>query len=92
MISKQNVEQIAKLSHLAVSETEKDMLTSQLDQIFEYASALNKVNTDGIEPTAHAIPQPTPFREDTVNRFAHRDALLSNAPNRENDFFGVPKM
>ncbi|MFH1429365.1 MAG: Asp-tRNA(Asn)/Glu-tRNA(Gln) amidotransferase subunit GatC [Candidatus Margulisiibacteriota bacterium] len=92
VISKTDVEHIARLANLAVSEEEKELLTKQLDDIFEYASELNKLDTEGIEPTAHAIPQKTPFREDVVDPFPNRQQLINNAPDEENGFFAVPKM
>jgi aspartyl-tRNA(Asn)/glutamyl-tRNA(Gln) amidotransferase subunit C len=92
VISNKDVEHVAKLSHLAVSEEQTALLTKQLDEILVYAEELNKLDTSGIEPTAHAIPQKTPFREDKIVMFENREQLLANAPDRDNDFFGVPKM
>ncbi|MFC1478846.1 Asp-tRNA(Asn)/Glu-tRNA(Gln) amidotransferase subunit GatC [Candidatus Margulisiibacteriota bacterium] len=92
VISKTDVEHIAKLAHLAVSEEEKAMLAKQLDDIFEYARELDKLDTGGIEPTAHAIPQKTPFREDDIDPFPNREQIINNAPDEENSFFSVPKM
>jgi len=92
VISRHDVEHVSLLAHLAVSEAEKELLTNQLDEIFDYAQTLNSLDTGSIEPTAHAIPQQTPFREDDVMPFDNREQLLRNAPDEENGFFGVPKM
>ncbi|MEW6297040.1 MAG: Asp-tRNA(Asn)/Glu-tRNA(Gln) amidotransferase subunit GatC [Thermodesulfobacteriota bacterium] len=53
---------------------------------------LNELNTDGIEPMAHAVEVPALMREDRVTNQADTEALLQNAPAREGNFFKVPKI
>jgi aspartyl-tRNA(Asn)/glutamyl-tRNA(Gln) amidotransferase subunit C len=57
-----------------------------------YVEKLNELNTDGVEPMAHAVEVPAPMREDRVTNEADTEALLQNAPAREGDFFRVPKI
>jgi aspartyl-tRNA(Asn)/glutamyl-tRNA(Gln) amidotransferase subunit C len=92
MITKEVILHVAKLAHLAVSESETATLTRQLDEIFQFAESLNRWDTAGVSATAHAFPQATRFREDAPHRFENRNALLTNAPDSENGFFGVPKI
>ena len=91
-INLQDIDHVAKLSHLAISDADKTLLVKQLDDILEYANQLNKIDTNNVEPTAHAIPQQTAFREDEITIFANRDQLLANAPDAENGYFAVPKI
>lgn len=91
-INLQDINHVAKLSHLAMSDSEKELLTKQLDDILGYANQLNSLDTTNVEPTAHAIPQQTAFREDVQATFSNRDQLLANAPDAENDYFAVPKI
>ena len=57
-----------------------------------YVEKLNELNTDSVEPMAHAVEVPAPMREDRVTNEANTEALLQNAPAREGDFFRVPKI
>ena len=92
IISKQDIEHIAKLSNLAISATEAKTLTDQLDDIFNNAQKLNNLDTKNINPTAHAIPQSTVFRNDIIIDSDQSELLLQNAPDSEDNFFAVPKM
>ena len=69
--------------------------STQLSSILDYIEKLNRLNVDGIEPTAHAVLVPTPFRSDEAVQNQTREQSLSNAPapeGREGDFFKVPKV
>jgi len=91
-ISREEVRHVALLARLALSPQEEEALTGQLDKILTYIEKLGELNTDAVEPTAHAVEVPTPFREDQVRNQADVEALLRNAPERGNDFFKVPKI
>jgi aspartyl-tRNA(Asn)/glutamyl-tRNA(Gln) amidotransferase subunit C len=66
MITSKDVEHVAKLARLALTEDEKRLYTDQLSRILEYFGQLNKVNTDGVEPMSHALPVVNVLREDVV--------------------------
>lgn len=92
MITIKEVEHVAKLARLSLSEEEKEMFSRQLGDILEYVDQLNEVNTDNVEPMAHAIPITNVMREDEVKCEFTREELMANAPDEEDGFFKVPKI
>ena len=92
MISVKEVEHIAKLARLALSEDEKKLYTEQLARIIGYFDQLKAVETINIEPMAHALEVVNIMREDLVVSPPGRDLLLKNAPAVENGFFKVPRI
>jgi aspartyl-tRNA(Asn)/glutamyl-tRNA(Gln) amidotransferase subunit C len=91
-ITKQDVEKVANLARLAVSQAEKDMFAGQLSQILTHVEQLNRYDTEGIEPTATVLGQTNVFRDDLVRPSLPVDKALENAPEREADGFCVPKI
>ena len=69
-----------------------DIYASQLEDILEYVSQLDKINTDNIEPTTRAVEVVNVMRDDLVQASSNREELLDQAPHREGDFFRVPKI
>jgi len=92
MISTKDVEHVAKLARLALSEEEKEKFAPQLNSILEYINELNEVDTTGVEPMAHSIKISNVMREDEVKQDFTRDEMLKNAPEEESGFFRVPKI
>ena len=91
-IDKEMVEKVAMLSRLELSTTEKEQMTEQLNDILEYADELKELETEEIEPTAHALPIKNVFREDEVKESLARDDALKNAPQQEKGSFKVPEI
>ena len=91
-IARQEVEHVAVLARLALDETELDQLTSQMNQILGYVDKLNELDTDGIVPTAHAVPVENAFREDVVQPSIGNENALKNAPEATDNCFKVPKI
>lgn len=91
-ISKEQVEKVAKLARLYVSETEKDAFAKQLSQILTHVEKLNQYDTKGVEPTSTVLGQVNVFREDVVRPSLPVEKALANAPEREADGFSVPKI
>jgi len=91
-ISREQVQRVAQLARLDLTAEEETELIEHFDKVLTYMGKLNQLNTDNVEPTAHAVEVPGPLREDQVTNQADTDALLQNAPGRENDFFRVPKI
>jgi aspartyl-tRNA(Asn)/glutamyl-tRNA(Gln) amidotransferase subunit C len=83
MITSKDVEHVAKLARLALTEDEKRLYTDQLSRILEYFAQLNAVNTDGVEPMSHALPVVNVLREDVVETPPGHKALLATAPDSE---------
>ncbi|MBP1774514.1 MAG: gatC [candidate division NC10 bacterium] len=91
-ITRAEVEHVARLARLALSEEEKERMTSQLDAILGYVDKLNALDTSGVEPTATVIPMVSVMREDVVRPSLSREDALANAPDREDVFFRVPRI
>lgn len=96
MITSKDVEHVAKLARLALTEDEKRLYTAQLSRILEYFEQLNKVDTTGVEPMSHALPVVNVLREDVVVTPPGHERLLRTAPDSEEvdnkSFFRVPRI
>jgi aspartyl-tRNA(Asn)/glutamyl-tRNA(Gln) amidotransferase subunit C len=90
-LTKAEVEHVARLARLELSESEKEEFTGQLNEILDFVEKLNKLDTSNIEPTAHAIPVTNVFRPDQVVPSLDLELALANAPDRIGNFFKVPK-
>jgi len=91
-ITKADVERVADLARLALDEDEKELFVDQLGQILAYAEELARVPTDGVEPTAHAVPVKNVFRPDEARPSLPVEKALANAPRRHDDLFYVPRI
>jgi aspartyl-tRNA(Asn)/glutamyl-tRNA(Gln) amidotransferase subunit C len=85
-----DVAYVAHLARLQLSPEEIRTLQGQLDQILHYVRQLNRLNLDGIEPTAHAIPVQNVLRADEARPGLDRETALANAPARQAGQFAVP--
>jgi aspartyl-tRNA(Asn)/glutamyl-tRNA(Gln) amidotransferase subunit C len=86
------VQRIATLARLRLTAEEEARLTEQLGNILQYMGKLNQLDTSGIEPFSHVADMINPMREDIVTNQPNAEALLANAPAKENTFFQVPKI
>ncbi|MBE0598183.1 MAG: Asp-tRNA(Asn)/Glu-tRNA(Gln) amidotransferase subunit GatC [Desulfuromonadales bacterium] len=91
-ITRHEVEHVARLARLALGEDELKALTGQLDAILGYVEQLKNLDTDGIEPTAHAVPMENAFREDGTRPPLPVELALQNAPVATDGCFRVPKV
>lgn len=92
VISIDEVSEVALLARLSLTEQEKELYASQLSRIIEHFNQLKDIDTTNVEPLAHALPVTNVLREDEVKTSLGREALLANAPDREGNFFKVPKI
>lgn len=92
MITVQDVEHVAKLARLELTEEEKIKFTTQLGDVLKYVDQMNEVDTTGVEPMAHAIDFVNVMREDAVKYEEDKKTLMANAPYEEDGFFRVPKI
>ena len=92
MITVKDVEHVAKLARLELTEEEKEKFTSQLGDVLKYVEQMNEVDTSNVEPMAHAIDFVNVMREDEVKYEQTKEELMSNAPDAEDGFFKVPKI
>lgn len=91
-LNRKDVEHVALLSRLELSETELDKFTGQLDAILEYIDVLDQVDTSAVEPMAHVLDIRNVMRADVAKPSLPRESALQNAPESENGFFKVPKI
>jgi aspartyl-tRNA(Asn)/glutamyl-tRNA(Gln) amidotransferase subunit C len=91
-ISVDDVRKVAELARLALPEDKIATYTGQLERILDYVAHLEAVDTAGVPPTTRAVEVVNVSREDGVEPTPVREELLNLAPQREGDFFRVPRI
>lgn len=89
-ISREEVEKVSLLARLLLSPEELDKMTLQMGQILGYMDLLAEVNTENVEPMAHAVEMANVWRDDVVQPSLDRDQALANAPHRDGECYLVP--
>lgn len=89
-LTREEVEKVSLLARLRLSDDELTTMTEQMSQIVSYVELLGEVNTDDVEPMAHAVEQHNIFAEDVPYESLPREAALANAPKRDEECFRVP--
>jgi aspartyl-tRNA(Asn)/glutamyl-tRNA(Gln) amidotransferase subunit C len=89
-LSVDQVRWVAHLARLDLPDDELAVLTRDLTAIVNYVDELQKVNTDGVEPLAHAVELTNVFRADEATASLPVDQALANAPQRKDDYYAVP--
>lgn len=88
-LTRQEVEKIAHLARLALTDEQITAYQEQLSAVLDYAEMLNELDLSDVEPTAHAIPRQNVFREDVVEPSLPLDDALRNAEQHKQDQFFV---
>lgn len=91
-ITRTEVEHVSRLARLALNDKELDALTGEMDAILDYVEQLSSLDTEGIIPTAHAVPMENAFRPDEVKTGFTPEQALSNAPDASESAFRVRKV
>lgn len=91
-ITVQDVEHIAHLANLTLTEEEKAAYTRQLGEILEYVEKLDELDTSDVEPLSHVMEVTNAFREDAPGDSLPREEGLANAPETDGEFFIVPRV
>ena len=91
-ITMRDVEHVARLSRLALTDQEKERMRRELDGILSYIDKLRALDTANVPPTSHAVPMTNVMREDEPRPSLSQDEMLANAPERSGEFFRVPKI
>ena len=91
-ISLKDVEHVARLARLQLSDADKERMRRELDGILSYIDKLRALDTEGVEPTSHAVPMTNVMREDAPRPSFPQADMLANAPDRSGDLFRVPKI
>ena len=92
MIEDRDVEHVARLARLALSDAEKARMRTELSAILAHIDTLKEVAVEGVEPTSHAVPLVNVMRDDDVAECLPIDEALANAPDRAGEFFRVPRI
>ena len=90
VLTREEVEHIANLARLALTEEEKERFRQQLSAVLEYAARLQELDTEAIPPTATVLPLRNVMRPDEPRSPAPREDILANAPDAEENCFKVP--
>ena len=91
-ITKEDILYVANLARLEIDESSIETFAGQIGKILEYVDALNRVDTDDVPPTSHAIFLTNAFREDVETGHLNQESALCNAPEKEEGSFLVPKV
>jgi aspartyl-tRNA(Asn)/glutamyl-tRNA(Gln) amidotransferase subunit C len=91
-ITRAEVEHVAQLARLALSEEEIVALTEELGAIVEYAAQVSALDTHDVPPTAHPLPLVNVFRADVARPGLPRDEVLAAAPDAQDNRFRVPRI
>jgi aspartyl-tRNA(Asn)/glutamyl-tRNA(Gln) amidotransferase subunit C len=89
-LTREEVEKVSLLGRLRLTEAEVDKMASQLSQIIDYFKLLNELDTEGVEPMAHAVELRNVFADDEPVRSMPRESALGNAPKRDEECYRVP--
>ena len=92
MIQRKDVEHVARLARLALTDAEIERMREQLNGILTYIEKLNELDTSDVEPTSHAVPLVNVMRDDEAGPCLPREEALANAPDRAGAFFRVPRI
>lgn len=84
------IEKTALLARLRLAPDEVERITDQLGQILDYIAQLDELETDDVEPMAHALDTKNVFAEDEPRPSLPRDAVLANAPKSDDECYRVP--
>jgi len=92
MFQLEEVRKVAHLARLQLTAAEEEQFTGQLGTILDYFAQLSELDVSKVEPTSRAINIKNVTRPDILQAYPDKEAILSNAPDREEDFFKVPQI
>jgi aspartyl-tRNA(Asn)/glutamyl-tRNA(Gln) amidotransferase subunit C len=92
VIEPRDVEHVARLARLVLSEADRERMRAELNTILDYIEKLKRVEVEGVEPTTQAVPLVNVMREDEVEPSVPGEAMMANAPDRAGEFFRVPRI
>jgi len=91
-LSKKEVEHIAWLAHIELSDKEKTLFTEQFNEILDYFKKIDEVDTKGVEPTYHVLDLENVSRIDETRPSLPTEEALRNAPKKENKLIKAPRI
>lgn len=91
-VEKEEIMHIAKLAALNMKEEEIEEYRKNLQDILNFANIVNSVNTENVSETIGSTSNVNMFREDEIKEFEDKEALMQNAPEKQNNMFSIPKV
>ena len=91
-LTRDDIENVAYLSRLELSEEEKDKFTGHINRLLEHFAKLRQLDTENVEPTSHVIPVHNVFRKDESRPSLPPEEVVSNGPQVAGDCFVVPRV
>ncbi len=91
-IDKDKIKHVSKLARISVDEKKIDDLTNDLSSIFNFIEQLNELDTNKVDPLSSILNEPLRSRRDEVNDGKIREKILENSPQKNDEFFVVPKV
>lgn len=91
-IGRKEVEHVASLARLALTENEKKIYEEELRDVITFMNKLEELDTEDIEPTIHVLDMNNVFRKDEIQKSLPIEDVLKNAPDSEEDYFVVPSI
>jgi len=91
-VERKDVDTVATLARLYLSDSEKEELIITLNSILEYFDKLSELDTENVEPLTHILPIQNVMREDEVKESYDQKTALSNAPKQDSGHFVIPKV
>lgn len=91
-ITKETVDQVATLAKLSFTDSEKERIQEDLSKIIDFMEKINEVDTEGVEPLTHINESINVLREDEAIETITQEEALKNAPQKDSDYFKIPKV
>lgn len=92
MLDRDQVHKVAHLARLELAAEEEEQFATQLSGILDYFEQLSELDTSNVEPTTRAIDLNNVTRSDLLQPYGDRETILQGAPERDDNFFRVPKI
>ena len=89
---KKSLLKLGKLARISISDNKLNNLSKDLNSIIEFVDQLKEIKTDQVDPTSNSLNQKLEVRDDKVDTKNSAEDILENAPEKEMDFFVVPKV
>jgi len=92
LIDKDKIKHVSKLARISVDEKKIDALTKDISSILKFIDQLNELNTDKVEPLSSILNESLRSRKDEINDGKIREKILENSPQKNKEYFVVPKV
>lgn len=91
-LTRAEVDKLAHLARLDFTDKEKEAMMQDMDKILEFVDKINELDLEGVEPLVYMNEETNRLRKDAVQEVVTKDEALKNAPDRDTDYFLVPKV